>query len=186
MECEVCGKLEGPYLTLIEGARLHACANCARMGKILQAPSGSRAMGGPGAGGYGGAGAGGAGGSGAAGGYGSGHSLASAAPEYELVDGFGAIMRSARMRMHLPLAVLAEKIAEKESFLERIEHQTTHPSEAIARKIEKELGIQLLEAAGDVGATVAGAGASSSSSGGVTLGDILQIEQRKKKKADGK
>ncbi len=160
MECEICGKSEGPYLVLIEGARMHACATCARMGKILQTPTTARAPVAPG------------------GLHGSGHSLASAAPEWELVDGFGSIMKNARLRMHLPLAVLAERLAEKESFLDRVEHEATHPSESVARKIEKELGIALLEQTAETGGSAA---ASNSPGAGTTLGDILEIERRKKK-----
>ncbi|MDE1798468.1 MAG: TIGR00270 family protein [Candidatus Micrarchaeota archaeon] len=162
MECEICGKPEAPYLVLIEGARMRTCGNCARMGKILQTPTTARppmAAGGP---------------------HGSGRSLANAAPEWELVDGFGGIMKAARLRMHLPLSVLAERIAEKESFLERIEHESTHPSETVARKIQKELGVTLLEQTSE---SASGGAVASSSSGGITLGDILEIERRKKKES---
>lgn len=97
--------------------------------------------------------------------------------EWELVDGFGKLIALTRMRMQLPLAVLAERLAEKESYLERIEHEKVHPPILLVRKIEKELGIQLLEESSSEGsAPTDGPGRG----GGTTLGDILQIERRKK------
>jgi len=164
MECEVCGAPDAPFVSLIEGAKLHTCARCAHMGKILmrQGPSSSPAQ---------------------AGEMMPAHSaMRSAAPEWELVEGFGDTIRIARMRMKLPLSVLAERLAEKESFLERVEGEKTHPSVEMARKIEKELNIHILEQ----GEGESGGGSLLDSlkkgSGGRTLGDIVEIEQKKKKK----
>lgn len=160
MECEVCGAPDAPFMSLIEGARLHTCARCAHMGTTLMRPSSS-----------------------AHGESIPAHSaMRSAAPEWELVEGFGDTIRIARMRMKLPLSVLAERLAEKESFLERVEGEKTHPSVEMARKIEKELNIKILEQ----GEGSSGAGNLLASlkkgSGGRTLGDIVEIEQKKKKK----
>ncbi len=169
MECEVCGKPEGPYLVVIEGAKLHACAQCARMGKIISAPREPSA----GAGGHG---------------YGaSGHGGASSPPrssfssqasEWELVDNFGQLIRAARLRMKLPLAVLAERLAEKESFLERVEAEKTHPSVELARHLEKELNVKLLEQSeGTLSAALESKGKGSER----TLGDVVEIQKKKKK-----
>lgn len=164
MDCEVCGKREeGIFLAVIEGARMHACEDCARMGKILKYPqreipkSSLQAS-----------------------------SSSPSAPratqtELELIDGFGSKMRNARMKMKLPLSVMAEKLAEKESFLERIENEKTHPSTLLAKKIEKELGIKLLE---EVSSSILPPEIEGklSASKGNTLGDILEIERKSKKK----
>lgn len=154
MECEVCGNDEGPYIVLIEGARLHTCSSCSRMGKILAAPQAPRAAPPPGSNAF------------------------SREPEFELVEGYGRLIAQARMKMRLPLQVLAERLAEKESFLERVEHEKARPPVSLARRLEKELGVSLLEEASTGGASPT---ESKGPNKGVTLGDILEIQRKKKK-----
>jgi putative transcription factor len=95
------------------------------------------------------------------------------------VEGYGKLMADARKRMGLPLEVLAERINEKLSFLERVEHEKTLPDEKLAHKLQKELGIKLLQ-----GVVSASGPATSAAKGGMTLGDILEIEKREKKKQE--
>ena len=47
--------------------------------------------------------------------------------------------------MGLGMSVIAEKIHEKESFLDAIENERLRPTFEVARKLEKELGIKLIE-----------------------------------------
>jgi putative transcription factor len=150
MECEICGSAEAEHIILVEGAKLHACRGCSDTGKILKSiyPP---------------------------------HPQQEAAPsrrreELEIVDGYGKLIADARKRMGLPLVVLAERISEKGSFIERIEHERTLPGEKLARKLEKELGIKLLQGATS-GVPV---NVKDGKGGGITLGDILEIEKRKK------
>ena len=156
MECEMCGSGEAEYLIQVEGAKLNVCRDCSGTGKILRWPSQASQNAGKGA-----------------------QAPARARVELEVVDGYGAIIQSGRKKLGLPIEVLAERINEKLSFLERIEHQKTLPDEKIARKLEKELSIVLLQevaesdAAGD---TKKGAP--------VTLGDIIEIEKRERKKKE--
>lgn len=161
MDCEICGADEAQFLVQIEGAKLNVCRACSSSGKILRWPSRTPENGG----------------------FGAGAGGAAAAPrarvEMEVVDGYGAIIQSGRKKLGLPLEVLAERINEKLSFLERIEHQKTLPDEKIARKLEKELGITLLQEVAEsdsAGDTRKGAP--------VTLGDIIEIEKRDRKKKD--
>jgi uncharacterized protein (TIGR00270 family) len=95
----------------------------------------------------------------------------------EVVEGFGALIAAARKKMGLPIEVLAERINEKHSFLERVEHEKTLPDEKVAHKLEKELGIKLLQVA-----TESIAPSTSRSGAGMTLGDILEIQKKEKKK----
>jgi len=95
----------------------------------------------------------------------------------EVVDGYGALILGARKRMGLPLEVLAERINEKHSFLERIEHEKTLPDEKVARKLERELGIKLLQ---EVSSGTA-VDVKDRQGKGMTLGDILEIQQKKKR-----
>jgi len=157
MECEICGAGEAEYIILVEGAKLHVCGDCSSSGKILKELKSprlaARAAAGMEAGGF------------------------PAREEMEVVEGYGALIAGARKRLGLPIEVLAERINEKVSFLERIEHESTLPDEKAARKLEKELGIKLLQPV-----AVGGSAASAPSRGAVTLGDIIEIEKKGKKK----
>lgn len=152
MECEICGSGEAEYLIQVEGAKLNVCADCSGSGKLIRGPQ-ARSFPGPES------------------------SPARAREEIEVVDGYGSVIAAGRKRLGLPIEVLAERINEKLSFLERVEHEKTLPDEKIARKLEKELGIKLLQSVAIAEGPPAGA-----SKGGVTLGDILEIQKREKKK----
>lgn len=158
MECETCGAVDAPYLAIIEGAKMQVCGNCARMGRIITYPKAPPAAK-------------------------PGSPSSSSAPtpaskmEFDLVEDFGMVMRNARVKMQLPLPVLAEMLNEKASFLERVEHGATRPSEALARKLEKELGIKLLE---QVEAPVQGK-FDTRGMKEVTLGDILELQRKAKR-----
>jgi len=153
MECEICGSGEGEYIILVEGAKLSVCAECSSSGKLLRGPP-PRAFK-----------------------QAQGASASSARQELEVAEGYGSLISAACRRLGLPLEVLAERINEKHSFLERVEREKTLPDEKICRKLEKELGIKLLLAVAETPTASV-----SSAKGGMTLGDILDIEQRKKKK----
>jgi len=149
MECEICGAEGAGYIILVEGAKLSVCSDCSGAGKLLRAPAPPRDTEAPRA----------------------------ARLEMEVVDGYGALIFGARKRMGLPLEVLAERINEKHSFLERIEHEKTLPDEKVARKLERELGIKLLQ---EVSSGTA-VDVKDRQGKGMTLGDILEIQQKKKR-----
>ncbi len=155
-DCEICGKSDGSYYVLVEGAKIYACASCAKLGKVLRAPAprapqkkfaGEKKQG--------------------------------ARRELELVPDFGGRIRSARTKMHLERAVLGEMINEKESFLERVENEKAVPTEALARKLEKALGIKLLEEVTYSETAEKGGG-----KGGVTLGDIVFLKKKEKEEKE--
>ena len=149
MECEICGSGEAEYIILVEGAKLSVCADCSASGKLIRGPPPRAQQGAP---------------------------SSRQKEELEIADGYGTLISSARKRMGLPLGVLAERLNEKLSFLERVEHEKTLPDEKLAHKLERELGIKLL-----VG-TVSGASAASArGTSGITLGDILEIQKKKEK-----
>lgn len=149
MECEICGADGADYLIQVEGAKLFVCHACSGSGKLVRGPAPKSAP----------------------------AEARAGRREYEVMDGYGSIIIEARKRMGLPLEVLAERINEKHSFLERVEHEKTLPDERLARKLEKELGIKLLQEVSS-GAAV---DVKSRQEGGVTLGDIIEIERKKKK-----
>ncbi len=152
MDCEICGRADAPFLAIIEGAKMQVCSSCAYMGKIITYPKVQQKA----------------------------DPLATpkiTRKEFDLVESFGTVMRNARMKSRLPLSVLAERLNEKESFLERVEHGSTRPSESLAHKLEKELGVKLLE---EVEAAQGGK-YDLKGKKDVTLGDILDFQKKKKK-----
>ena len=164
MDCEVCGAEEAQFVTIIEGARLKTCSVCAHMGRIVAAPTAPRPANpdfgnvgsGPGM-----------------------DAMARGEQAFELVEGYGQVIAEARQRMRLPLAVVAEKLSEKESYLERIEHEKARPMPELARRIEKELGVKIIDH--DGAGQVSGEGSGKPNfKGPVTLGDILELELKKK------
>ena len=154
-ECEICGSGEAEYIVQVEGAKLSVCRDCSGSGKLIRGPPPKQYKPKPGEEG----------------------TLSGGKQELEVVEGYGSLIASARKRMGLPLEVLGERINEKWSYLERVEHEKTLPDPKVCHKLEKELGIKLL-----VPVAIGAAVASKSSSGGMTLGDILDIEMKKKKK----
>ncbi|MEM4360823.1 MAG: multiprotein bridging factor aMBF1 [Candidatus Anstonellaceae archaeon] len=156
MECESCGKKiekNQAYLVLIEGAKLNVCRECSTLGTIIQKPLSSQSKSSP-----------------------SPNSKENLKDlEYELVDGYGQKIYQARQKLGISLAVLAERLSQKESYLERIEKEKTIPPLSLVKKLEYELGIKLLSSSVELPTS------QPSFSSTLTLGDILEIDKKKKK-----
>ena len=131
-ECEICGKrVETVYEVMFDGAQMLVCEKDVRGRQIVNTfgpgnRSSRSAM----------------------------PREAAQAPE-ELIEHYGEAIRKAREAMGLPVRVLAERINEKESTLDRIEKEKTLPGEKTRIKLEKELGIKLLARAPDAKSFVA-------------------------------
>lgn len=65
--------------------------------------------------------------------------------EYEVVEDYAARVRTARERLGWSQEVLAMKIGESVNIIKRIESGKLRPSIPLARKLEKTLGVKLLE-----------------------------------------
>jgi putative transcription factor len=65
--------------------------------------------------------------------------------EYEIVEDYAERVRRARQRMGWSQAILAQKVREKENVIRRIEAGRLKPSIDLARRLERILGITLLE-----------------------------------------
>ncbi len=65
--------------------------------------------------------------------------------EYEVVDDYAEKIRKARERMGWTTNILAQRVMEKETVLKRIEQGRLRPSIDLAMRLEKALGISLLE-----------------------------------------
>lgn len=126
MECDICGNREASFIVQIEGAKMAACRGCAYHGKIIL-------------------------------------SLEEDAPakefrgesrrpvprsmkmEEDLVEGYGKIVRRAREKRGQKIEEFAREISEKAGYLDKIENESTRPPLELARKLEKALGVKILE-----------------------------------------
>ncbi len=154
-ECEVCGEREAGYYVLIEGAKLWVCADCSRRGKIIARPAPApKKFAKPSAAGR-----------------------PPVSTELELVPDYAEKIRAARQKMKLGIHVLAELVMEKQSFLERVEAEKALPTETLAKRLEKALGIVLFEQV-----SYGASSGEKKKSGGLTLGDLVFV----KKKGEGK
>ena len=113
MDCEICGAQDAGYLILVEGAKLNVCQDCSLTGKLLKAPQKTYGKAEAGTG-----------------------SASGAREELEIAEGYGSLIANARKKLGLPIEVLAERINEKMSFIERVEHERTLPDVKVAHKLE--------------------------------------------------
>ena len=89
--------------------------------------------------------------------------------EKELVPNWSDVIKGARKKKGLTIEELGFKIEERTVTISKIENGDLRPSDQIVKKLEKELGISLLETVKEV-ATV------HHSSKGLTLGDFIRHE----------
>jgi putative transcription factor len=146
MQCEMCGEpIRGaPKLVRVEGAELQVCSKCEKFGTEVQqvrrtdirAPAksvGARPSVGP----VGGAGA-----------------VRHKRDmfdfmEGEIVDDYAARIKHARMEKGMSQKDLAMMMKEKEHLVRKIENSELIPEEDVRKKLEKALGIRLIDAPTD-------------------------------------
>ena len=170
MQCEMCGEtIRGPpKLVRVEGAELQVCAKCGKFGTEVQQarrtdlfrPAGAKPAG----------------------------NVKSPAVtpsayrkrdmfdfiEGEIVDDYHVRIRNARMEKGLSQKDLAMQMKEKEHLIQKIENHDLIPEEQVRKKLEKVLGIRLIDVPDtDVEKKVPGSMAP-------TLGDLTIIRKAKK------
>ncbi|MEM2948583.1 MAG: multiprotein bridging factor aMBF1 [Candidatus Anstonellales archaeon] len=118
--CEVCGEREARFIITIEGATMNACAVCAKGAKILNKKPDEEIEKGV-------------------------RVVETGVVEEDIIEGYGEIVRKARERLGLSRQELARKISESESYLEHIEKEKMRPTIKTAKKLERTLGIKLIE-----------------------------------------
>ena len=124
INCELCGKKEDLVKALIEGVELNVCQACGKFGKVLATvkrytPKEQHIM------------------------------LKKSSPKEKtelIVEDYAEIIKKKREQLGLSQKDFANKINEKESLIHNIETGHLEPSLALARKLEKMLGIKLVEA----------------------------------------
>ena len=129
MNCDLCGKVEdGLNRTLIEGVELNVCRDCSKFGKFIApvkrySPKEQHKM------------------------------LQRAnqvqSPKEEkieiLVENYAGLIKKKRESMNLSQKDFALKINEKESTVHHIETETFEPPLELAKKLERFLGVKLIE-----------------------------------------
>ena len=155
-KCELCGMKDARYKSEIEGTIMFVCEDCARFGQTK--------------------------------------SMANVKmvvedrkkpefkdPDYLFLPNYGQTVKSARERMGLKQEELAKKLNERESLLHQIESEHFKPGVELARKLEKNLHIKIIEeiteteetenARKDIRPT--------KPTGPLTLGDMMDMKQKK-------
>lgn len=152
--CDICGNSPVRAQILVEGAKMLACGRCMSSGKVimrLDDDDGEPIV-----------------------------RPTTLDSSEEILEGYGRIIINAREKSGLPIAVVAERIKERESYLHAIEHERLAPTMEVAKKLEKELGIKLIE-------KIAGTMASPASKPSPknfqppTLGDMIEAKKKKEK-----
>ncbi len=98
--------------------------------------------------------------------------------EYEVVDDYAQRIREARERMGWSIAALAQRVMEKESVLRRIEAGRLRPTIDLAMRIERVLGVKLLEPVAEEEQIMNESGTRME----LTLGDMANIRIKGKKR----
>jgi putative transcription factor len=89
----------------------------------------------------------------------------------ELVDGYGELIRRTRQRNGMTVEDFAKKLNEKESVVKKLEREELNPSADLIRKVERELGVKLLELSPSASGPVM-----TKPLGPRTLGDMIKIK----------
>lgn len=120
MPCEMCGKESERYLKVsLEGSMLSVCFNCSKYGKKINAPKRRFKSNKP--------------------------LVQEGETELVLVPNFHEIIEKARQNKNIKQEDFAKQLNEKESLIHQIETGHINPSNSLAKKIEKHLGIKILE-----------------------------------------
>ena len=164
MECEICGKPvpeNNQIRAKIEGSVMVVCKECSKLGKIQKAPPKPKYV------------------------KQNNKSKRPAAtrnrpysrndePSEELIEDFSLEVRKAREAKNWSREDLGKKINERVSVITRIETGKMTPDIKLTKKLEKALGIKLLEEVNNVDLNQF----ISSSSGERTLGNIMKIKRK--------
>ncbi|MFO8015526.1 MAG: multiprotein bridging factor aMBF1 [Candidatus Woesearchaeota archaeon] len=149
--CDMCGAEGKLFRTSVEGAEMMLCKQCSKYGKVMAPPKKVIKK----------------------------ESIKtgrSAKPEIiETIDpDYSRKIKKSREKLGLKQEDLAGKINEKESLIHRVESGKKEPSIALSRKLERFLGIKLVEQDSEEKTVAAG-----KEKGPVTIGDVIEIRKRK-------
>ncbi len=116
-ECELCGREAELKEVEMEGTVVLVCEKCASLGKEVRTPKPKK------------------------------REARLAEPEIveEIMENYGTLIKTKREQMKMTQEELARKIMEKASLIAKIERGEIKPSIELAKKLERTLGIKLVE-----------------------------------------
>src|SRR3989339_349020 len=119
MNCELCGSKTAQYDVEIEGTIMKVCVDCSKFGEIKNKKKIDVIV--------------------------REKRPEFKEPEYLFIKGFGSKVKSAREKLGLKQEEMAKRLNERESLLHQIESEHIKPNVDLARKLERELRIKILE-----------------------------------------
>jgi len=154
MQCEMCGKDEQLFRAKIEGTYMSVCGVCSSHGNVLKAVRNTEEE--------------------------RPKSFAKQEDNKEevvtgVVSDFALIIRKKREGSGLSQRDFAQKIMEKESVVQHLENGGYEPSLKLAEKLERVLGIKLVEQYAESFES-----GDKVEAGEMTLGDVIKIKKRSK------
>jgi putative transcription factor len=162
LNCDLCGKTGQLFKVELEGSRIVACEECAKYGKILhevkqEVPKRSKAA------------------------KANDQASASSAPKTPetvqlIVKDYSSKIKNAREKRELKQEDFAKQINEKESVLHQLESGRMEPNMELARKLEKALGIKIIE---EIILEPEEKSDKLKASGPMTLGDMINLKKKK-------
>lgn len=122
MRCEICGKkvVGRPFRVKIEGSIMQTCKECSKFGKIQKEPPKPVKRSTP-------------------------RRIHYREPTNEVLEDYNNVIRLAREKLGWSRENLGEKVNEKVSVISRIEMGRMVPDIKLAKKLEKILGVTLIE-----------------------------------------
>ena len=118
--CELCGVDDRLVDAIVEGSVLKVCSRCKAFGDVIEVHSEMVRKEQP-------------------------RRVFFKEPEEYVTDDYGIVIKNAREKLGLKQEELAKKINEKESVIHKLESEQLKPSLIIANKLERFLGIKIVE-----------------------------------------
>jgi len=118
MECELCGsESRNSVEILFEGKRIIACLDCSSMGTMIEARKPVKPQ----------------------------LAKTTELEEFNLVEGYGTLLRKAREKKGLTIEDQAKQLFERASTIQHVEHEKLLPDLKLARKLEKFFKTELIK-----------------------------------------
>ena len=154
MQCDLCGKEEQMFKTEIEGTIMVTCKSCSKFGKVIRQIKNKQIQ-----------------------------KQAPSFPKEEkakpietIVLGYASLIKTAREKLGFTQKEFAKFLSEKESNIHSIESGHREPRIELARKMEKKLGIKLVEISAEEDYKMPKKPRSAEE--GLTLGDFIKVRKR--------
>ena len=158
MQCDLCGKTGEMYKTEIEGTIMTTCADCKKFGKTLAKVRETQKI------------------------------VKQeqrikprkSEPVETITKNYSSLIKNTRENLGMNHKDFAKKLSEKESNIHAMESGKREPSIALARKIEKQLGIKLVEIHAEEDFKIPLKPGQAGTE--LTIGDFMTLKKRKKGK----